>query len=208
MPACGPCNNEKRDAVFDPSPIVQIQLQCAAEKASVTEELVNQIVSERKLANAVNVLAQASESGGLAGWVLEAVRPLVAFHIGHRNPDMAAEPIRLTDDFAVALEIEFIDGPRNGQLLASGSHELDAHKGLWLLRVTAPFISRVEGGGPKPKSFLTWKQPCKDVVDLANAKGWSAEERQKRMKYHIYNVTEYEWTECAIRFKAYYDGIE
>jgi hypothetical protein len=208
MPACGPCNNEKRDAVFEPTPIVQIQLQHAAEKAAEAQQLVDQVVSERKLSNAVNVIAQANESGVLAAWVVEAIRPLVVFHIVHRDPDMAAEPIRITRDFAVVLEVEFNDGPRNGQLLASGSHELDVHKGLWLLRVTAPFITRVERGGPKPKSYLTWKQPCKDVVDLANARGWSEEERQNRMKYHIYEVKEYEWTENAIRFKAYYQGIE
>jgi len=28
------------------------------------------------------------------------------------------------------------------------------------------------------------------------------------MKYHIYGVTEYEWTDTALRFKAYYQDIE
>ena len=66
----------------------------------------------------------------------------------------------------------------------------------------------MEQGGPKPKSFLTWRQPCQDVAELANAKGWSQEEREVRMKYHIYKLTDYEWTDTSIRFKANHEGIE
>ena len=127
---------------------------------------------------------------------------------GSRDPQLAAEPIRITPDFAVALEIEFNDGPRSGQVLSSGSNELKVHKGLWLLRITAPFITRVEGGGPKPKSYLKWKQPFKDVVDLVKTRGWSEEERDARMKFHVYKVTKYEWTDTVLRFEAYYQGIE
>lgn len=208
MPACGPCNNEKRAAVFEPSPLIQLRLQRAAEKAAEAHELAEQIIGEKKLSNAVTVLAQASDSGRLPDWVVDSIKPLVIFHIAHRDPELAAEPIRITPDFAIVLEIEFNDGPRNGQILASGSKELDVHKGRILLWVTAPFITRVEGGGPKPKSYLTWKQPCKDVVELAKARGWSEEERNVRMKYHIYEFMEYEWTDTALRFKAFYQGIE
>jgi hypothetical protein len=208
MPACGPCNNEKRDTVFEPSPIVQLALQRAADKATEGRRLAAEVVSERKIANAVNVLAQASESGRLTAWVVEALKPLVLFHIGHRDPELASEPIRLTPDFALVLEIVFKGGPRNGQVLASGGDELDVHKGLWLLRVTIPLITRVEEGGPKPRSYLTWQQPCKDVVELAKAKGWTEDERRARMKHHVYQVTEYEWTDTSLRFKAYYEGID
>jgi len=79
---------------------------------------------------------------------------------------------------------------------------------LWLLRVTAPFISRVEEGGPKPKSYLTWRQPCKEVVELGKVKGWTEDERRERMRHHVYQVTEYEWTDTSLRFKAYYERID
>lgn len=46
------------------------------------------------------------------------------------------------------------------------------------------------------------------MVDLAKAREWAEEERDARMKYHIHEVTEYEWTETVLRFKAYYQGIE
>lgn len=208
MPACRPCNNEKRDTIFEPSPIVQIALQRAADKAAQAQTMAELVVSEKKVSFAVNILAQASESGGLPAWAVETLRPLLVFHMGHRDPECAAELIRLTPDLAVGLEIEFSGGPKNGEVLASGRGELDVRKGLWLLRITAPIINRVEDGGAKPKSYLTWKEPCKEMVELAKVKGWTEEERQARMKHHVYQVTEYEWTGTSLRFKASYEGIE
>ncbi|MGO8748791.1 MAG: HNH endonuclease [Thermoguttaceae bacterium] len=208
MPACRPCNIKKRDAVFEPSLIVQITLQRAADKAAQARAFAEHILNEKKLSSALNTLEQFSEAGGLPASAVETIRSLVMFHIGYRDPDLAAEPIRLTPDFAVGLEIGFNGGPKNGEVLASGRGELDVHKGLWLLRTTAPLIARVEAGGPKPKSYLTWKQPCKELVELAKVKGWTDDERRARMRHHIYQVTEYEWTDRSLKFKASYEGIE
>ena len=56
LPACGPCNNEKGQMVFEPSPIVQVQLQKAAAKAHDVAALVAETVSERKTWNALKSL--------------------------------------------------------------------------------------------------------------------------------------------------------
>jgi hypothetical protein len=60
----------------------------------------------------------------------------------------------------------------------------------------------------KPASYMTWRQPDPYMVALAKERGWSAEEREQRMKHHIYDVVDYEFTDTTIRFKAEFQGIE
>jgi hypothetical protein len=208
MPACRSCNGRKRESVFDPSPIVQITLQRAAAKAPEAQRLAEEVVSTRKLSLAVNTLLRAGEKGPLPASALESLRPLLVFHMGHRSPELVAAPIRLTPDVAMIMEIQFDGGPRSGEVIASGNPGLEVDAARWLLFGVSSFIRRVEEGGPKPKSFLTWRQPIKEIAELAKAKGWSEEELDARMKYHIYEVPEYEWTDRGIRFKAEYQGIE
>lgn len=53
MPACGPCNNDKRAAVFEPVMIVLRQLQKAKEKAAFAAASEKQTVSDRVLSKAL-----------------------------------------------------------------------------------------------------------------------------------------------------------
>jgi hypothetical protein len=207
LPSCGPCNNMKRDYVFEPSGQIQIILQRAEAKVKEAQRLAAQIISERRVAYAVNVLAQANESGELPEWVRDSLKPLIVFHIEHREPELAAQPIRLAPNCEWALEIEFNGGPLKNKTIVSGSPELDATKSWWFLKLVGGFIGQMEQKNTKPSSYLTWKQPCKDVVELADEQGWSPEEREQRMKHHIYEVKEYEDLNMTLRLKAYYQGI-
>jgi len=56
MPSCRPCNGKKSDVVFEPSPVVQVVLQQAAERAPRARELEKQLVTKRKLGRAINEL--------------------------------------------------------------------------------------------------------------------------------------------------------
>ncbi len=76
MPACGPCNNQKRDTVFDSSPICQIVLQQAADRAAEAQRTEEQHVSKRKVALAVNLLVRVSQSEGLPESVVKLLRLL------------------------------------------------------------------------------------------------------------------------------------
>ena len=93
LPACGQCNAIKREVVFEPSPIVQLLLQNAASKAPKAKALAAEIVSERKIAHALNVLERAHDDGKLDD---ETVQTLAAYVHKHRPPELIHQPIRLT----------------------------------------------------------------------------------------------------------------
>jgi hypothetical protein len=194
--------------VFEPSPLVQIALQRAAANAHKAEELAKNTISERKIANALNVLEQVSEAGHLAMWVIDALRPLVGFHTEHRVPEMIAEPIRLAPNYTIFLEIQFFGGCFDKKVLTSGSPELDVNRARLLLLLVGSYIANSEKENKKPANYLTWRQPVPEIVALAKEKGWPQEKREKDMRYHVYQVTSYEETENTVRFKAYYQGIE
>jgi predicted RNA-binding Zn-ribbon protein involved in translation (DUF1610 family) len=111
LPACGPCNGRKSDTVFAPSPLIQIVLQNAGAKALAAEKLAAQTVSERKIANALNVLERAHEDGSLDD---ETVEVLVNFVSRNRQPALAGQPILLTplyEILTVENGIQVVRGP-------------------------------------------------------------------------------------------------
>ncbi|MGY3326260.1 hypothetical protein [Pseudomonas sp. TE3911] len=63
MPACSACNGTKSSIQFEPSLIVQVLLQKLAKKAGKARKLCEELISDRKVANALNVLERAQESG-------------------------------------------------------------------------------------------------------------------------------------------------
>jgi hypothetical protein len=61
MPACGPCNNQKRARVFEPAPIITLQLAKARDAAAKCRALEASSVSEKDVATALTYLERASE---------------------------------------------------------------------------------------------------------------------------------------------------
>ncbi|WP_143752694.1 hypothetical protein [Massilia psychrophila] len=53
MPSCKPCNGKKSGLVFDPSLLVQIILQIAAQRTHKAAELAAKAVSDAQLAKAL-----------------------------------------------------------------------------------------------------------------------------------------------------------
>jgi hypothetical protein len=140
--------------------------------------------------------------------VIDALRPLVGFIAEHRTPELAAEPIRLAPNYTVRLEIQFFGGCFDQKILRSGSPELDVQKAKWLLLIVGSYIANSQKENKKPASYMTWRQPVPEIVALAKQQGWPADKREKDMRYHIYEVTDYEESGDTVRFKAYYQGIE
>lgn len=66
MPAHRRCNGEKSDTVFLPSPLIQLKLQSAMERANRAEALHDEYLSDRKISRAINILLAAQEVGGFA----------------------------------------------------------------------------------------------------------------------------------------------
>jgi len=96
MPACSRCNNRKSDLVFEPTPIVQVELQKAAEKAARAAELAGQTATDRKLAKAWNTIKRGAENGELNQQLEQQIREFSEFHNAARDEEMKGEPIHLT----------------------------------------------------------------------------------------------------------------
>lgn len=112
LPACRPCNGMKNDLIFEPTPIILVQLQRAAAKAAAAHELAAETVSERKIANALNVLERARDDGKLDD---EIIQTLGEFISRHRQPDLTGKPILLTPLYEILSE-------QNGVQIVRGSY--------------------------------------------------------------------------------------
>lgn len=62
LPACGNCNREKLANVWNPSPIVQIRLKRANDRADKARELASKLTSVRRISNAISIILGADES--------------------------------------------------------------------------------------------------------------------------------------------------
>ena len=111
LPACGPCNGKKSNLVFNPSLLFQLNLHYASAKANKVAVFVAKTVSDRKIANALNVLEQAGSDGQLDLETLATLGELLAVH---RAPEQIGEPIRLTPLYEVLSDangLQVIRGP-------------------------------------------------------------------------------------------------
>ncbi len=111
LPACKTCNGMKNNRVFSPIPIIQVYIQCAAEKAPFAQKLAGEIVSKRKIANALNVLEQTLENDKLED---EIVQTLIKYITHNRPIDLKGQPIHLTPLYEILTEqdgVQIICGP-------------------------------------------------------------------------------------------------
>lgn len=114
LPACRRCNGKKLDTVFEPSLLVQLCLQGAAKHAAKAAALAEEVVTDRKISNALGVLQRADEKGLLTEATRNAIVPLIEFQTTHRAPEVVGEPIRLTPLFEVLSDnghIQVVRGP-------------------------------------------------------------------------------------------------
>jgi 5-methylcytosine-specific restriction endonuclease McrA len=114
LPACRGCNGRKLADIFDPSPMIQIQLQRAQRKAEAAAQLAAEAVTRRKIANALNVLQRADESGELPADTKALLKPLVEFQRAHRAEETAGAAVRLTPLYVVLAEdgdFQTVQGP-------------------------------------------------------------------------------------------------
>ncbi len=114
LPACRGCNGRKLDTIFEPSPIVQLCLQRAAKHAAKAAALAEEVVSNRKISNALGVLQRADEKGLLTWATKNTIAPLIEFQTTHRAAEVVGEPIRLTPLFEVISDngrIQVVRGP-------------------------------------------------------------------------------------------------
>lgn len=110
MPAHQRCNREKSDAVFRPSPLIQLKLQSAADRADRSKALHDEYLSDRKISRAINILLAAQETGGFAARHNKMMERLVATveqqHEANREQDDRGKPLFLAPWLEVVHEDE------------------------------------------------------------------------------------------------------
>jgi len=93
LPACAPCNNRKRDAVFKALPIIAIELNKASEKAYQARDLEGQVRSNRQVSRAVTIIEEAQQRGTLNKIHFDRLLPLVEYHEERREPEKVHTPL-------------------------------------------------------------------------------------------------------------------
>jgi hypothetical protein len=114
LPACGPCNNLKRQRVFAASPLIQRQLQIAAEHAPEVAEFALSTVSKQRISKALTVIQIARTAGDLSPEDLEILRVFAIEHVALRTPPDAEKPIFLMPLLELVSEqngVRFLRGP-------------------------------------------------------------------------------------------------
>lgn len=105
LPACGPCNNLKKDQVFEPVPIVLVLLKKAAEKASNAQAMAAKAVSEQQVQKALNTLERAMNNDALFGEETKAqLAALFRFQTNYRAPEMVGRPVLVSPGLELLAE--------------------------------------------------------------------------------------------------------
>ena len=108
MPAHRRCNREKSNAIFRPSPMIQLKLQGAAEKIGKAEALHDAYVTNRKITMAINQLLAAHEIGGIDERQKRMMAPLIAVveqeHEANREAERQGKPLLLAGWLEIVAE--------------------------------------------------------------------------------------------------------
>lgn len=114
LPSCGLCNNKKRSHVFNPTPIIQFQLDEAKRKAPRAIELVKKSISRQLVSRHWNTLLRASQAGEVPEDIQAAIIELAGELQAAREPAVRAEPLWITPLLQVITEdnrIRILRGP-------------------------------------------------------------------------------------------------
>jgi hypothetical protein len=94
LPSCGPCNNLKKDQVFEPVPIVLALLKKTAEKAPKARALASKVLTEQRVQKTLNMLERAvNENGHFGKEIMAQLAELLRFQTANRAPEMVGKPI-------------------------------------------------------------------------------------------------------------------
>lgn len=114
MPACPRCNLLKADRVWDPSLLVQLALQIAAERAPEAKQVMLRIVNDRQESRALNGLMRAAQGTHQEQQVVSLVDQIRSLLKASRQPSEADKPLRVSPLYEVLSEahgIRLIKGP-------------------------------------------------------------------------------------------------
>lgn len=114
LPACRPCQLEKLQSIFAPSPIIQRQLQKAQDKAQMTADAAASQVSTRTISRAWATLQKAASAGELNPDLETEIKNFVQELDTAREPEAAEQPLQLVPWLTIIKEvggIRIVKGP-------------------------------------------------------------------------------------------------
>ena len=99
MPACGSCNRKKSALQFEPSLLIQTQLQLLADSADRARRLCDEVVGTRQMSIALSALERAQESGRTFDDSMRARLLALLGFASERGFVSSGQPLRLTTSF-------------------------------------------------------------------------------------------------------------
>jgi hypothetical protein len=113
-PACRRCNGLKRDRPWDPSLLVQLHLQFAADHAPKVSELIEKQINWRELEKAVATVQRAVEQGLITKDMIPDVAVVLEVQRPYRAPEKQNQPVRLAPELEVLSDrngLQVVRGP-------------------------------------------------------------------------------------------------
>ncbi|TFW16046.1 HNH endonuclease [Massilia arenosa] len=93
LPACGRCNNFKRNSVFSPSLLLSLQLEKANKKAEEARKLAEKKVTAQMVSRAMNTVKRALVAGRADRSAMAEFAEFINFHTENRVSEMIGKPI-------------------------------------------------------------------------------------------------------------------
>lgn len=107
MPADRHCNGAKRERIFKPSPLIQLNLEKASDKAARAAQLCESFTTDRVLSIAIARIEHAAAQGKLPDKVRLKIEQLIyKRHDPNREPERRGEPLFLTPGMTIVHEDE------------------------------------------------------------------------------------------------------
>lgn len=130
MPSCRPCNNFKRSQVFDPAPIVLIELNTAKQKAAKAAQMAAEVKADRKTDRALALILTGLENGTVSEDTIATLAQQIGkFHSIHRSVEAVGAPMRLSPTVTVLQQgasFEIVRGPHG---IGGGPTAASVHPG-------------------------------------------------------------------------------
>lgn len=104
LPSCSTCNNKKRNLIFEPTLLIQLQLQETQKKYSKAIEFEKKVSSSKQISKAIQVLKIAFLDDALTQDGYNELFPLFDSIYAQREPDIQNDPLRLSPTVEIILD--------------------------------------------------------------------------------------------------------
>lgn len=106
LPSCRKCNQRKGSKPWKPSPLIQMTLDNASDKAADVLRVIDKTLKTKNVEKALIALQALHESGELTPEDKELLGSFLEYQDSIRVPDMRRKPVQVTKQIKVHLQLE------------------------------------------------------------------------------------------------------